>query len=89
MDDPFPADFAGVFVAQHGSWNRTEPAAPKLLRIAFDGDNPSGAADFATGWQDESGDRWGRPAGVLLAPDGSLIVSDDTADLIYRIALEA
>ncbi len=89
VDDPFPSEFAGLFVVQHGSWNRTEPAEPKLLRIAFDGDDPSGASDFATGWQDESGDRWGRPAGILVAPDGSLIVSDDTAGLLYRISYEA
>lgn len=88
--DTFPADLSGsLFVAQHGSWNRSDPAAPKLLRIAFDGDAPVSAADFATGWQDEDGDRWGRPAGVLVAPDGALIVSDDQAGVLYRIAYEA
>ena len=89
LDDAFPSEFAGLFVAQHGSWNRTEPAAPKLLRISFDGDDPSGALDFATGWQDDAGDRWGRPAGILVTTDGALIVSDDTAGLLYRITYEA
>jgi glucose/arabinose dehydrogenase len=73
-------------VAQHGSWNRQPPAAPKLLRIHFNGDRPASAEDFATGWQRPDSSRWGRPAGVVVAPDGSLIVSDDDAGVLYRIA---
>jgi glucose/arabinose dehydrogenase len=46
---------------------------------------PVAALDFATGWQDGNGSRWGRPAGVIVAPDGSLLLSDDNAGLIYRI----
>jgi glucose/arabinose dehydrogenase len=41
--------------------------------------------DFATGWQDDNGNRWGRPAGIVMAPDGSIIVSDDDAGVLYRI----
>jgi len=41
--------------------------------------------DFATGWEAADGKRWGRPAGVVVAPDGSLIVSDDDAGVLYRI----
>jgi glucose/arabinose dehydrogenase len=79
--------FSGdLIVAQHGSWNRQPPAAPKLLRIDFEDGVPVGARDFATGWQNEAGERWGRPAGVVLAPDGSLIVSDDSNGTIYRIS---
>ena len=82
----FPPEYANdLFVVQHGSWNRQPPAAPKLLRIHFDGDQPVSAADFLTGWQDADGNRWGRPAGVVVAPDGSLIVSDDQAGLLYRV----
>jgi glucose/arabinose dehydrogenase len=81
-----PADLNGdLVVAQHGSWNRQPPAAPKLLLIDFKDGDPVGAHDFVTGWQDAGGQRWGRPAGVVVAPDGSLIVSDDTAGLLYRI----
>jgi glucose/arabinose dehydrogenase len=81
-----PAALEGdLIVAQHGSWNRQPPAAPKLLRIDFQNGEPVGARDFVTGWQDASGERWGRPAGVVVAPDGSLIVSDDQAGLLYRI----
>ena len=49
---------------------------------------PVAARDFATGWQDASGERWGRPAGVVVAPDGSLIVSDDSNGLLYRFSAE-
>jgi glucose/arabinose dehydrogenase len=84
-----PDDLQGdLIVAQHGSWNREPPAAPKLLLIDFEDGQPVGARDFVTGWQDEAGNRWGRPAGVVVAPDGSLIVSDDEAGLLYRIAAE-
>jgi glucose/arabinose dehydrogenase len=82
-----PEAFSGdLIVAQHGSWNRQPPAVPKLLRIDFEDGVPVGALDFATGWQNEAGERWGRPAGVVLAPDGSLIVSDDSNGMIYRIS---
>jgi glucose/arabinose dehydrogenase len=84
-----PAELSGdLVVVQHGSWNREPPAAPKLLLIDFEDGAPVAARDFATGWQDASGERWGRPAGVVVAPDGSLIVSDDDAGLLYRISAE-
>jgi glucose/arabinose dehydrogenase len=83
-----PEDYDGdLVVAQHGSWNRQPPAAPKLLLIDFEEGQPVAANDFATGWQDASGARWGRPVGVAVAPDGSLIVSDDEAGLLYRIGI--
>ena len=77
-----------LIVAQHGSWNREPPAAPKLLLIDFEAGAPVAARDFVTGWQDASGERWGRPAGVVVNPDGSLIISDDTTGLLYRISAE-
>jgi len=84
-----PAELSGdLIVVQHGSWNREPPAAPKLLLIDFEDGAPVAARDFATGWQDASGERWGRPAGVVVAPDGSLIVSDDENGLLYRISAE-
>jgi glucose/arabinose dehydrogenase len=42
--------------------------------------------DFLTGWQGADGRRWGRPAGIVVAPDGSVIVSDDQAGVLYRVA---
>jgi glucose/arabinose dehydrogenase len=87
MGAAFPDEYRGdLFVVQHGSWNRQPPAAPKLMRIRFQGDHPVSAEDFATGWQGPDNRRWGRPAGVIVAPDGSLIVSDDTSGYLYRIA---
>ena len=83
----FPAEYANdLFVVQHGSWNREPPAEPKLVRLHFDGALPTSAMDFATGWQAADATRWGRPAGIVVAPDGSLIVSDDQAGTLYRIA---
>jgi glucose/arabinose dehydrogenase len=77
-----------LIVVQHGSWNREPAAAPKLLLIEFEDGSPIAARDFVTGWQDDNGERWGRPAGVVVAPDGSLIVSDDTNGMLYRISAE-
>ena len=83
----FPSEYRGdLFVAQHGSWNRQPPAEPKILRIHFEDGRPASARDFATGWQRPDGSRWGRPAGVIEAPDGSLIVSDDAGGVLYRIS---
>jgi glucose/arabinose dehydrogenase len=83
----FPKAYqGGLFVVQHGSWNRQPPAEPKLMYVTFEDGAPTAVTDFATGWQDADGARWGRPAGVIVAPDGSLIVSDDTAGVLYRIA---
>ncbi len=85
--DQFPDSYqGGIFVVQHGSWNRQPPADPKLMYITIENGAPTAVTDFATGWQDDNGNRWGRPAGVIVAPDGSLIVSDDTAGVLYRIA---
>jgi glucose/arabinose dehydrogenase len=87
--DQFPKAYqGGIFVVQHGSWNREPPAPPKLMYVTFKDGTPTRVADFATGWQDDNGNRWGRPAGVIVAPDGSLIVSDDTAGVLYRISYE-
>jgi glucose/arabinose dehydrogenase len=84
----FPAGYQNdLFVVQHGSWNRQPPAPPQILQIHFQAGSPVGVRVFATGWQtDAGGARWGRPAGIIAAPDGSLIVSDDTSGFLYRIS---
>lgn len=84
----FPAEYQNdLFVAQHGSWNRQPPAPPKLIRLHFENGSPVSATDFATGWQtDTKGSRWGRPVGIVVAPDGTLIVSDDSNTALYRIS---
>jgi len=81
----FPEPYqGGLFVAFHGSWNRSVPTGYKVVFIPFVGGQPGPVQDFATGWL--TGDSsWGRPVDVLTAPDGSLFVSDDTGGVIYRI----
>jgi glucose/arabinose dehydrogenase len=84
-----PAEFRGdAVVAFHGSWNRDEPTGAKLVRIRVRDGRPTGYEDFITGWQDASGRRWGRPVDVVVYRDGSLLVSDDQAGIVYRVALK-
>ncbi len=80
----FPAEYRGnLFVALHGSWNRSTPTGYKVIRVRVDGDSPR-AEDFATGWL--AGRRaWGRPVDLAVARDGSLLVSDDAQGVVYRI----
>jgi glucose/arabinose dehydrogenase len=83
----FPKEYWGdLFVAFHGSWNRTEPTGYKVVRINMKDGKPQGIEDFATGWL--QGQRaWGRPVDVFVGPDGSLYVSDDRGGIVYRITL--
>jgi glucose/arabinose dehydrogenase len=76
-----------LLVAFHGSWNRSEPTGYKVVVIPFADGRPVGEPiDFATGWLQDNGEYWGRPVDVLVAPDGSLFVSDDFGGRIFRIA---
>jgi glucose/arabinose dehydrogenase len=87
--DSFPADFQGdLFIAFHGSWNRSIPTGYKVVRLPLDGETPTGPVqDFATGWLDEeTGQVSGRPVGLAVGPDGALYVSDDSGGIIYRIS---
>jgi glucose/arabinose dehydrogenase len=82
----FPADYRGdVLVAYHGSWNRDVPTGAKVVRIRVKDNKPVSAEDFITGWQTPDGKRWGRPADVAVAADGSVLISDDNAGAIYRV----
>ncbi len=84
----FPLKYRGdLFIAFHGSWNRSVPTGYKVVRVPFKGDRPSGELlDFATGWLDESNQKvTGRPVGLAVGPDGALYISDDKGDRIYRI----
>jgi glucose/arabinose dehydrogenase len=74
-----------LFVAFHGSWNRAEPTGYKVVHVPLDNGKPGPVRDFAAGWLREDGSQWGRPVDVLSGPDGSLLVSDDGAGLVYRI----
>jgi glucose/arabinose dehydrogenase len=82
--DPFTGD---MFVAFHGSWNRSEPTGYKVVRIPFELGQPSGeVTDFVSGWLLPDGSYWGRPVDVITAPDGSLLISDDDGGRIFRVA---
>ena len=83
----FPADYAGdAFMAYHGSWNRSVPTGAKVVRVHVQNGRPVSVEDFVTGWQLADGSRWGRPVGLLVMPDGALLVSDDTGDRIWRVS---
>ncbi len=82
----FPAEYRNqIFIAEHGSWNRTRKIGYRLTLVRLAADGAVSYEPFAEGWlQGES--NWGRPVDVLIMPDGSLLVSDDQAGLIYRIS---
>ena len=83
----FPAKYqGGIFVASHGSWNRTKPSGALIDFVSLKAD---GTADkhevFAQGWLDSNGIYRGRPVDVAVMKDGSLLISDDFAGAIYRV----
>jgi glucose/arabinose dehydrogenase len=76
----------GVFVGEHGSWNRSRPAGYKVVFVPFRGGRPAGMPiDVVTAFQDADGKTRGRPVGVTVDPRGALIVADDLANTIWRI----
>ena len=82
----FPAEYKNdAIVALHGSWNRAQLSGYKLVRVKFNGDNPAEVVDFATGWL-KNNQASGRPVDLIAGPDGALYVSDDGANVIYRIS---
>jgi glucose/arabinose dehydrogenase len=77
-----------AFVAFHGSWNRTEPVGYSVGRLRFEDGQPAGFESFVTGFLIEDGAAYfGRPAGIVTGPDGSLLFSDDINGVIYRVAV--
>jgi glucose/arabinose dehydrogenase len=88
----FPQQYHGLFVALHGSWNRSVPTGYKVVFIPLtaNGRVNGPARDFATGWLDpDKGTVTGRPVGLAVGPDGALYVSDDKGGMIYRITYHA
>jgi glucose/arabinose dehydrogenase len=81
----FPAAYRKqIFIAEHGSWNRSTPIGYRVSLVRLEGNRPVKYEPFASGWLQGSS-AWGRPVDILELPDGSLLVSDDTAGAIYRI----
>ena len=84
----FPAQYANqILLAEHGSWNRTKKSGYKISLVKLDGGKATSYETFASGWLDEAAQKaWGRPVDIIVLPDGSVLVSDDKAGVIYRIA---
>jgi glucose/arabinose dehydrogenase len=84
----FPAEYRGnAFIAEHGSWNRSKKVGYRVMRVRFQDGKPVSYEPFLEGWL-KGEKEWGRPVDVQELPDGSLLVSDDAAGAIYRIAYE-
>ena len=83
----FPADYANsIFIAEHGSWNRSKKIGYRVVRVSANPDGTNARQEvFAQGWLNADETQWGRPADVLPLPDGSLLISDDYAGAIYRV----
>ena len=82
----FPAQYRNhIFIAEHGSWNREIPLGYRITLVRLEGNRAVSYETFAQGWL-QNNRAWGRPVDVLVMPDGSLLVSDDHADAIYRIS---
>ncbi|ENB9665676.1 MULTISPECIES: PQQ-dependent sugar dehydrogenase [Pseudomonas] len=76
----------GVFVGEHGSWNRPDPVGYKVIFVPFSNGKPAGEPiDFAMGFRGEDGKTRGRPVGVTVDPRGALIIADDLANTVWRV----
>ena len=83
----FPAEYKNrIFIAQHGSWNRSRKNGYRVMMVTLkdDGKTVDKVEEFATGWM-ENERAWGRPVDMLVMPDGALLISDDTANAVYRV----
>jgi glucose/arabinose dehydrogenase len=89
--DAFPADYKGsAFVTLHGSWNRAKRTGYKVVRLPFRNGKPTGEyEDFMTGFVISDKQVWGRPVGVAVAKDGSLLVSEDGNGTIWRVTRQS
>lgn len=89
----FPRAYRGdAFVALHGSWNRNERTGYKIIRIRFQNGKPVGGyEDFLVGWMmgPDRKEVWGRPVGLLFLADGSMLITDDGANKIWRVTYRA
>lgn len=82
----FPQQYLGqVFIAEHGSWNRSTPDGYRIILVRMQGGRAVSWEVFAEGWL-QARSAWGRPVDVIVMPDGALLVSDDRAGAVYRIS---
>ncbi|MBE9017746.1 sorbosone dehydrogenase family protein [Chroococcidiopsidales cyanobacterium LEGE 13417] len=84
----FPAEYRNdAFVTMRGSWNRNPPVGYKVVRLRYENGKPVAFEDFITGFLDDKKlTQFGRPVGIATAPDGSLLFTDDTNGVIYRVS---
>jgi glucose/arabinose dehydrogenase len=84
----FPGEYRGdIFAAEHGSWNKSMRAGYEVILVPLENGHATGAyEDFVTGFVTPDGNVWGRPVGVAVASDGSLMVSDDGSNTIWRVS---
>jgi len=83
----FPENYQGqIFIAEHGSWNRSKKIGYRVSLVRLNNGKATTYETFASGWlNEETQVPWGRPVDVLVLTDGSMLVSDDYAGMIYRI----
>ncbi|MBS9463469.1 sorbosone dehydrogenase family protein [Flagellimonas sp. 389] len=86
----FPEEYRNyAFIAEHGSWNRSSKVGYKISMVKLDGDKAVSYETFLDGWLDEeSQERFGRPVDILFLKDGSMLISDDFGDAIYRVSYD-
>jgi len=78
-----------LFVAYHGSWNRTDPTGYKVVRYKLDANgNYLGVEDFITGWLKPGDGAYGRPADIMVLPGGNMFITDDKAGVVYRVVYQ-
>lgn len=80
-----PAYRNQIFIAEHGSWNRSTPIGYRIMQVRLENNQAVSYNVFAEGWL-QGGQAWGRPVDLLVMPDGALLVSDDFGNAIYRIS---
>lgn len=87
----FPPEYRNqVFIAEHGSWNRSKKIGYRVTQVKLSGERAVEYKPFAYGWLDESSQKVsGRPVDLLVMPDGSMLVSDDAAGAVYRISYKS
>ncbi|NKI32331.1 PQQ-dependent sugar dehydrogenase [Croceivirga thetidis] len=88
--DMFPSKYKDyVFVAEHGSWNRSKKSGYRIMMLKLEDDKIVSYEPFIEGWLNhDTQERWGRPVDMLVLDDGSMLISDDFGDAIYRITYE-
>ena len=86
----FPDEYKGdVFIAEHGSWNRTKKIGYRISRVKIENNKSLGYEPFIYGWlEKDKNDAWGRPVDIVFLEDGSMLISDDYANVIYRVTYE-